>query len=157
MSDIHSTRSCHYGYADLALLYSNKSWEKLEKILSADMCVIADFLSALKLKLNVTKTTSTAFHVNNKETKRQLAVNVRGNTPPNNPNPTCPGVKLDRQLTSKQQILVRNNLLPALLARLRVPLHPPFVQQLLQSSLAQWDMLPQFGVVALTEKNWMLH
>jgi len=55
-------------------------------------------LSAWKLKLSVTKPTSTAFNLN-KETKRQLAVNVRGNTLPYNSNPTYLGVKLDRQLT----------------------------------------------------------
>jgi len=85
------------------------------------MCTIADYLSAWKLKLSVTKTTSTAFHLNNKETKRQLVVNVRGNTLPYNPNPTYLGVKLDRQLTYKQhaeglcqKILPRNNLLRCL-------------------------------------------
>jgi len=69
----------------------------------------------------VTKTTSTAFHPNNKETMRQLAVNVQGNTLPYNPNPTYLGVKLDRQLTYKQHvqglcqnILTRNNLLRCL-------------------------------------------
>jgi len=75
-------------------LYISQLWEELEKSLSADMCTIADYLSAWKLKLIVTKTTSTAFHINYKETKRQLAVNVWGNTLPYNSNP---GVKLDRQ------------------------------------------------------------
>jgi len=80
VSDIPSTWSYRYGYADdLALLYTNKSWEELEKILCTYMCTIADYLSAWKLKLSVTKTTSTAFHLNSKETKRQLAVN--GATP----------------------------------------------------------------------------
>jgi len=45
ISDIPLTRSCRYGYADdLALLYSNKSLEELEKTLSADMCTIAEYL-----------------------------------------------------------------------------------------------------------------
>jgi len=38
-----------------------------------------------------------------------------------------------------------------------VPEHPPFVRQLSQSSFVQRNMLPQFGVVAVTVKNWMLH
>ena len=38
------------------------------------MCVIADCLSARKLQLCVTKTASTAFHLNEKGAKRQLAV-----------------------------------------------------------------------------------
>ena len=53
---IFSTRSRQYGYAeDLALFHLNKSSEELEKTLSADMFVIADYLSAWKLKLSVTK------------------------------------------------------------------------------------------------------
>jgi len=50
--------------------------------LSTDICVIADFLSAWKLKVSATKTTSTAFHPHNREAKHQLAVSVRGNTLP---------------------------------------------------------------------------
>jgi len=48
--------------------------------------------------------TSIAFHLNNKETTRRLAVNVLGNTLPYNPNLTYLGVKLDRQLTYMQHV-----------------------------------------------------
>jgi len=60
------------------------------------------YLSAGKVKFSVAKATPTAFYLNNKETKRQLAVNVRGNTLPYNPNLICLAVKLNGQLTYKQ-------------------------------------------------------
>ena len=74
--------------------------------------------------------------------------------------PNYLGVKLVRQLTCKQhvkglcqKILARKIVWAALLARHGVPMHPPFVQQPLQSSLARQNMLTQFGVVALTTKS----
>ena len=106
ISEILSTRSCQYRYADdLALLYTNKSREELEKTLSTDMCVIAEDPACYR-KLSVTKTTSTTFHLNIKETKCQLAVNVWGNTLPYNSNHSL-WVKLDRQLTYKSRAYVR--------------------------------------------------
>jgi len=118
-------------------------------------------LSAWKLKLSVTKTTSTAFHLNNKETKRQLAVNVRGNTLPYNPNPTYLGVKLDRQLTYKQhvedlcqEILARNNTL-CCLAGSSWGASTPTISSCIRLS-GSGICRPQFGVVAVTSKNLML-
>ena len=85
------------------------------------MCTITDYLSAWKLKLSVTKTTSTAFHLNNKETMCQFTVDTRGNTLPYNSNPTYLGAKLYHQLAYKQhseglcqETLRRNNLLQCL-------------------------------------------
>jgi len=85
------------------------------------MCTITDYLSAWKLKLSVTKTTSTAFHLNNKETMCQFTVDTRGNTLPYNSNPTYLGAKLYCQLAYKQhseglcqETLGRNNLLHCL-------------------------------------------
>jgi len=89
---------------------SNKSWEELEETLPADMCVIADFLSAWKLPLSVTETTSTAFHLNNKETKRQLAVNFRSNAL-STWIVNCPASNM---LRTCQKILARNNILRCL-------------------------------------------
>ena len=82
------------------------------------MTLIAEYLKIWILTLSVAKTTSTAFHLNIKEARRQLKVNLHGSPLPYNPTPTYLGVKLDRQLSYKQhlkslraKVSSRNNLL----------------------------------------------
>ena len=119
ISDLPNTTSKQYGYADdLALLYSDKSWPKVEEALTKDMTLIADYLETWRLKLSVAKTTTTAFHLNTKEARRQLTVNLNGTPLPYNATPTYLGVKFDRQLTFKYhleslraKVSSRNNLL----------------------------------------------
>jgi len=94
------------------LLYSSKFWEELEETLSADMCVIADFLSAWKLKLSVTKTIYQPLSTSTVK-KRQLAVNVRGNTLTYKPNLSC-GSSWIVKWPKSNKILARNNLLRCL-------------------------------------------
>ena len=142
----------------------NKSWKELEKTLSVDMCTITDYLSAWKLKLSVTKTTSTAFHLNNKKQHVSLQ-SMPGATPcPITPiqlilGPNCiinwPTNSTVRACVRKlSDATISCN---ALLACHGVPVHPPFVRQLLQLSLMPRNMLPKLGVIAVTAKNWMLH
>ena len=99
-------------------LYSDRNWTTVEETLTSDMALIAGYLKTWRLKLSVAKTTSTAFHLNTKEARRKLTVNVNGSPLPHNPTPTYLGVKLDRQLTYKQhldslraKVSSRNNLL----------------------------------------------
>ena len=82
------------------------------------MTLIAEYLETWGLTLSVAKTTSTAFHLNTKEARRQFKVNLNGSLLPYNPTPTYLGVKPDRQLTYKQhleslhaKVSSRNNLL----------------------------------------------
>jgi len=63
---------------------------------------IADYLSAWRLRLSAAKTTCTAFHLNNKESSRKLAVTVNGTTIPYTWNPTYLGVTLGHQVTFRQ-------------------------------------------------------
>ena len=119
ISDLPRTASQQYGYADdLALLYTDKSWSRVENVLTSDMELIADYLQTWRLKLSVAKTTVTPFHLNTKEANRELTVLHNGERLPNNPHPTYLGVKLDRQLTYRQhlealraKVSARNNLL----------------------------------------------
>ena len=119
ISDLPHTTSRQYGYADdLALLHSDRNWTTVEETLTSDMALIAGYLKIWRLKLSVAKTTSTAFHLNTKEARRKLTVNVNGSPLPHNPTPTYLGVKLDRQLTYKHhldslraKVSSRNNLL----------------------------------------------
>ena len=75
ISDIPKTTSKQYGYVDdLALLAAHQTWEKVEETLNQDMQSLSEYLSRWRLKLSTAKTTTTAFHLNNRDTHRQLDV-----------------------------------------------------------------------------------
>jgi len=72
-----------YAYADdLAIMHADRDWQAVEGVLSKDMATIDEHLQALKLTLSTTKTVSAAFHLNNKEAKRELKVNFNNETLP---------------------------------------------------------------------------
>ena len=100
ISDIPKTTSKQYGYADdLALLAAHQTWEKVEETMNRDKQSLSEYLSHWRLKLSTTKTTTTAFHLNNKDIHRHIDVVVNGAPLPNNNNPVYLGVTLDRSLT----------------------------------------------------------
>ncbi len=119
ISDLPQTISGKYGYAnDLALLHSDRVWSKLENTLRADMTQLATYFRSWQLKLSKAKTTVTAFHLNTKEAKHQLTINLDGTPLSYSTTPTYLGVKLDRQLTYIKhlkalcaKVSARNNLL----------------------------------------------
>ena len=75
ISDLPHTQSQQYGYSDeLALLYVDKDWRKIEKMLESDMMNISTYLDKQRLKLSTAKTTTTAFHLNNREAHSQLKI-----------------------------------------------------------------------------------
>ena len=103
--DLPSTVSRRYAYADdLALLYSSDDWKDLEGVLSQDMTTISTYLQTWRLQLSHTKTVTTAFHLNNREAKRELNVYNNGKRLPFCPVPTYLGVKLDRSLTFRHHL-----------------------------------------------------
>ena len=105
ISDIPQTTSMQYGYVDdLALLAADDTWEKVEETLNHDMQAITNYLQKWRLILSTAKTTSTAFHLNNRDSQRQLAVSVNGIMLPNCEHPVYLGVTLDRTLTYKHHI-----------------------------------------------------
>ena len=62
-----------FAYADdLALLHSSGNWKDLEGTLSQGMSTLSAYLQTWRLKLSHTKTVTTAFHLNNREAKREL-------------------------------------------------------------------------------------
>ena len=97
--DLPSMISRKFAFADdLALLYSSGNWKDLEGTLSQDMSTLSAYLQTWRLKLSHTKTVTAAFHLNNREAKRELKVYNNSRLLLFCPTPTYLGVKLDRSL-----------------------------------------------------------
>ena len=77
----------------------------MEGTLSQDMSTLLAYLQTWRLKLSCTKTVTTAFHLNNREAKRELKVHNNGRLLPFCPTPTYLGVKLDRSLTFRYHLV----------------------------------------------------
>ena len=73
-------------------------------VVSQDMTTISTYLQTWRLQLNHTKPVTTAFHLNNREAKRELNVYNNGKRLPFCPVPTYLGVKLDRSLTFRHHL-----------------------------------------------------
>ena len=67
------------------------------------MMNISMYSDKWRLKLRTAKTTTTAFHLNNREANRQLKIFVRRSLLPYQSHPTYLGVKLNRQLTYRHR------------------------------------------------------
>ena len=103
--DIPSITSKKFAYADdLAILYTSGEWKELERTLSQDMTTLSEYLQTWRLKLSHTKTVTAAFHLHNREAKRELKVCNIGKTLPFCPVSTYLGVKLDRSLTYRPHL-----------------------------------------------------
>jgi len=84
----------------------------VERVLTKNMATAGEYLQTWKLKLRTTKTVSAAFHLNNKEAKRELKVKYNNiEILPFCPEPKCLGVTLDRSLTYRRHLeSLRKNL-----------------------------------------------
>ena len=118
--DLPNTVSRKYAYADdLALVYSAGDWQSLEGTLSQDMQTLAAYLRKWRLKLSEAKTVSAAFHLNNREAKRELRININGTPLPCCAEPTYLGVTLDRSLTFRRHLESLRKKLTARVALMR--------------------------------------
>ena len=109
-----------FAYADdLALLHSSGNWKDLEGTLSQDMFTLSAYLQTWRLKLSHTKTVTAAFHLNNREAKRELKVYNNGRHLPFCPTPTYLGVKLDRLLTFRHHLVALRKKLSSRVTLLR--------------------------------------
>ena len=68
------------------------------------MTTISSYLQKWKLKLSTAKTVLAAFHLNNKEARRELFISVEVRALPYCAEPTHLGIKLDRALTSRRHL-----------------------------------------------------
>ena len=69
----------------------------LERALSEDLTTLSAYLQTWRLNLSHAKTVTTAFHLHNREAKRELKVKNNGKVLPFFPVPTYFGVKVDRR------------------------------------------------------------
>ena len=94
-----------YAYADdLALLYASRDWKAVEGTLSQDITTLSAYLQTWRLKLSNKKTVTAAFHLNNREAKRELNVYNNGSLLQPCPVPTYLGVELDRSLSFRHHL-----------------------------------------------------
>ena len=104
--DLSSMISRKFVYADdLELLYSSGNWKDLEGTLSQDMSTLSAYLQTGRLKLSHTKMMTAAFHLNNREAKRELKVYNNGKLLPFCLTSTYLEVKLDRSLTFRHHLV----------------------------------------------------
>ena len=100
-----SMTSQKYAYAnDLALLCASRDWKAVQNTLNQDTTTLSAYLQTWRLKLSNTKTVTAAFHLSNREAKRELNVYNSGNLLPPCPVATYLEVKLDRSLTFRHQL-----------------------------------------------------
>ena len=85
-------------------MHADGDWQAVEGVLRKDMATQGEYLQTWKLKLNTTKTVSAAFHLNNKEAKREMNVNFNNETLRFCSEPKYLGVTLDRSLTYRRHL-----------------------------------------------------
>ena len=118
--DLPPMISRKFAYADdLALLLSFGNWKDLEGTLSQDMSTLLAYLQTWRLNLSHTKTVTAAFHLNNREAKRELKVYNNGRLLPFCLTPTYLGVKLNRSLTFCHHLVALRKKLSSLVTLLR--------------------------------------
>ena len=76
----------------------------LERTLSEDMTTLSAYLQTWRLKLSHAKMLTEAFHLDNREAKRELKVRNNGKILPFCPVPTYFGVKLNKALTYRHHL-----------------------------------------------------
>jgi len=101
--DLQTTVSRKYAYADdLAIMHADGYWQAVECVLTKDMATAGKYLQAWKLKISTTKMALAVFHLDNKESKREVKVNLSNETPPFCSEPKYLAVALDRSLTYRR-------------------------------------------------------
>ena len=103
--DLPETTTRKYGYADdLAIKMRQPAWERMEADLNQDMGILAAYLREWRLQLSIGKTVSAAYHLNNREARRELHIFVNNKRLEFQQAPRYLGVRLDRSLTFKQHL-----------------------------------------------------
>ena len=118
--DLPSIISRKFAYADyLALLHSSGNWKDLEGTLSQDMTTLSAYLQTWRLKLSHTKTVTAAFHLNNREAKRELKAYNNDRLYRSVQPLLILGIKLDRSLTFRHHLVALRKKLSSRVTLLR--------------------------------------
>ena len=103
--DLPETTSSKYAYADdLVILLRRPFWKEMEEGINKDMTILVDYLRNWRLQLSLCKTVSAAYHLNNREAKRELNECVDNKRRVFSKAPKYLGVRLDRKLNFKQHL-----------------------------------------------------
>ena len=86
-------------------MHADGDCQAMEGVLSKNMATVGEYLQTWKLKLSTAKTVSAAFHLNNKEAKREMKVNFNNDTQPFFSEPEYLGVTLDRSFTYRRHLV----------------------------------------------------
>ena len=100
-------------------MHSSGNWKDLEGTLSQDMSTLSAYLQTWRLKLSHTKTVTAAFHLNNREAKREPKAYNNDRLLPFCPTPTYLGAKLDRLLTFRHHLVALRKKLSSRVTLLR--------------------------------------
>ena len=117
--DIPNTNSRKFIYADdIAIATQDEHFQNLNTTLSEDVKILYDFFRNWRLTPNPSKTTTSCFHLNNRNKQTELNIFYNGTQLKRNHKPTYLGVTLDTSLTYnshleklKQKLKTRNNLI----------------------------------------------
>ena len=105
ISDLPETTSRKYDYADdPAIILRHPSWKTMEEAPNKDMTILVDYLRKWRLQLSIGKTVSAAYHLNNRDAKRELDVYVDNKRLVFQQATKYIGVRLDRMLNFKQHL-----------------------------------------------------
>jgi len=85
-------------------MHADGDWQAVAGELTKDMATVGEFPQTWKLKPSTTKTVSAAFHLNNKEAKREMKVSFNNETLPYFSETKYFGVTLDRSLTYRRHL-----------------------------------------------------
>lgn len=104
-SDFVNTTSRKFMYVDdVGLVAQAESFGKLKEILNEDLSIVHNYFHSWHLTLNPNKTTSIAFHLNNRDSNRKLNLMSQRVRIQCGYLPRYLGIKLNRTLTFKQHL-----------------------------------------------------
>ena len=103
--DLPTSAARKFIYADdIAYATQAKQFKEIEETLTTDMDLLTEYCGLWRLNPSQSKTESSCFHLDNRQSHYSLKVLMSGALIKYNPNPKYLGITLDRTLTFKQHL-----------------------------------------------------